>query len=99
MRTVNKCTVIAGFAGIGKTTLARKYKNVYDLDGTIYEWDNSGYEDLAIEQLKGLKRNPNPLWSQNYINAIKDKMQEYDILLVKSGPDILDVYDREISLM
>jgi len=51
---MRKCTIIAGFAGIGKTTVAKKYKNVYDI-----------------------------------------KMREYDILFVKSHPDILEVCDEE----
>lgn len=92
---MKKCTVIAGFAGIGKTTLANKYKNVYDLESTTYEWDNSNHKDLSDEQLKGLVRNQNPLWPGNYIDEIKEKMLEYDILFVKSHPDILEIYDKE----
>ena len=92
---MKECIIIAGFAGIGKTALARKYKNVCDLDSTTYNWDNTGYKDFTVEQLKGLTRKPNPLWPQNYINEIKVKMQEYDILLVKSNPGILEIYDKE----
>ena len=92
---MSECTVIAGFAGIGKTTIAKKYKNVCDLDSTNYNWDNTEYKDFTEEQLKGLHRNPNPLWPENYINEIKTKMQEYDILFVKSNPAMLKIYDKE----
>ena len=92
---MKKCTVIAGFAGIGKTSLAKKYKNVFDLESTAYKYDNTGSECFNEEQLKGRKRGLNPLWPQNYINEIKAGMWEYDILLVKSNPDILKIYDKE----
>ena len=98
--SMKKSIVIAGFPGIGKTTLARKYKNVCDLDSVAYNWDNAEYTDFSEEQIKGMTRNPNPFWPQNYIGEIKAKMQEYDILLVKSNPDILELYDKEnISYM
>ena len=90
-----KPLIIAGFAGIGKTTVAKKYNNVRDLESTAYEWDNTRYCHKSMEQIKGLERITNPLWPQNYIHEIRAKMLDYDVLLVKSGPDILDVYDAE----
>lgn len=92
---MNKCLIIAGFAGIGKTTLAEKYKNVYDLESSPYKWDNTGYEDLSIEQRKGTTRKENELWPQNYLSEIKSKSLIYDILLVWVHPDVLDLYDNE----
>jgi len=92
---MKKCTVIAGFAGIGKTSLAKKYINVYDLESSNFKWDNTEYKGITVEQIKGMIRNQNPLWPHNYIEEIKNKMLEYDILLVKSNPDILEIYDQE----
>ena len=63
---MNKPLIIAGFAGIGKTTLAKKYKNVIDLESSIYKWDNTGFEDVPVEQRKGIirKENPNCTWKR-----------------------------------
>lgn len=49
---MNKPLIIAGFAGIGKTTLAKKYKNVIDLESSIYKWDNTGFEDVQLNKEK-----------------------------------------------
>jgi hypothetical protein len=80
----NKCIVIAGTAGVGKTELAKRYKNVIDLESSIYSWDYSGYGDNPdIEKLKGVEGRPlNKDWPQNYIDAIKAAMREYDYVLV-----------------
>jgi shikimate kinase len=42
-----KGKVICGFAGIGKSTLARKYKNVVDLESTPFEKDWKRYAKVA----------------------------------------------------
>lgn len=89
------CTIIAGFAGVGKTTLAQKYKNVFDIESSLYKWDNTEYENISIEQRKGLIRKQNSLWPQNYINEIKSKMLKYNVLLVWVHPDVLEIYDNE----
>lgn len=86
--------VIAGFSGIGKSTLARKYKNVIDLDASEFVYDDTGLENLNIEQRKGLKRKSNPNWPKNYIDAIKKEVENYDIVLVWERPDILMEYKR-----
>lgn len=81
---MNKVTIIAGFAGIGKTTLANKYKNVIDLESSYYKWDNTGITNISIEKSKGMKnRIKNPNWPQNYYDAIKEASKKYDIVLVQ----------------
>lgn len=86
--------VIAGFAGVGKTTLAQKYSNVIDLESSIYKWDNSGLENVPIEHRKGIIRRQNDEWPMNYINEIKKQMKIYDIVLVWIHPDVLQIYDE-----
>ena len=90
---MKKPLVIAGFAGVGKTTLAKKYNNVLDLESTIYKWDNTGFEHLTDEQKKGNKdRKENPDWPGNYIEALKKGMEEYDIVLVWISSESLELY-------
>lgn len=91
---MNKPLIIAGFAGIGKTTLAKKYKNVIDLESSIYKWDNTGLEDVPVEARKGTKRKENPNWPNNYIEEIKKQSLNYDIVLVWIHPDTLKIYDE-----
>lgn len=91
---MNKPLIIAGFAGIGKTTLANKYKNVIDLESSIYRWDNTGLEDIPVEQRKGTKRKENLNWPQNYIKEIKKQSLSYDIVLVWIKPEVLEIYDE-----
>ncbi|MDK2899133.1 MAG: hypothetical protein PWQ10_320 [Patescibacteria group bacterium] len=92
---LKKGIIIAGFAGIGKTTLAKKYKNVIDIESSYYKWDNTGLEYTNTENRKGIVLPENPNWPNNYINKIKEAQLMYDIVLVWVHPDALDIYDKE----
>lgn len=89
---MGKGLVIAGFSGIGKTTLASKYKNVLDLDAAEFAYDDSDILDIPFEKRKGEKRKANPFWPQNYINALKEAQREYDVILVWDREDIIKEY-------
>ncbi len=89
---MGKGLVIAGFSGIGKTTLASKYKNVLDLDAAEFAYDDSDILDIPFEKRKGEKRKVNPFWPQNYINALKEAQREYDVILVWDREDIIKEY-------
>lgn len=86
--------VIAGFSGVGKTTLSKKYKNVIDLDSAEFVYDDSEIMHIDFEARKGMDRKPNPNWPQNYINAIKNAMNNYDFVLVWDRPDALEEYKK-----
>ena len=88
--------IIAGWAGIGKTTLAKKYKNCIDLESSAYKWIYSDEDKKNSEKLKGDKsRTPNPDYPMNYINAIIDASKKYDVVCVWSHPEhALAYYDQ-----
>ena len=86
-------TIIAAFATCGKSFLGRKYKNVIDLESSLYK-HKSINNDLTVEERKGTKREPNPDWPQNYYNAIKNACKNFDIILVQLKPEHFDYFDK-----
>ncbi|MCL1892495.1 MAG: hypothetical protein FWF97_04395 [Alphaproteobacteria bacterium] len=94
--------IIAGFAGIGKTTLAKKYKNVLDLEAILYKYSLENTESLGLEAIETIKgersvadKKPNPDWPDNYIAAIKNNINKYDYILVWCHPEeILPHFDN-----
>jgi len=84
--------IIAGFATCGKSVLRKKYKNVIDLESSLYKYKihNDG---LTAEQRKATKREANNNWPQNYYDAIEQACKKYDVVLVKLSPEIFDYFD------
>ena len=89
---MNNGIVIAGFSGIGKTELEKKYKNVIDLDAAEYIYDDTEIMHIPFEQRKGMNRKKNPNFPKNYIDAIKDAKIKYDLVLVWDRQDIITEY-------
>ena len=85
-------TIIAGFATCGKSILGKKYSNVIDLESSPFK--NIMRTDLSVEEQKGTKRELNPLWPQNYYDAIRDAVKKYDIVLVQLKPEHFDYFDK-----
>ena len=84
--------VISVFAGLGKTYVGNKYSNVCDLVSSPYRYDYSGIEKNDYEKKKSdSSRIPNPLWPNNYLNAIIDARKKYDIVLVPSNLDVREL--------
>ena len=92
---MKKGLVIAGFAGVGKTTLAKKYSNVIDLESSPYKYDYSMYDNIDYEWFKGKKdRIKNINFPQNYINAINQAKQKYDVVLIWLCDEAIDIYKK-----
>lgn len=84
--------VISVFAGLGKTTVGNKYKNVLDLRSSVYRCDYSNIKEEDYEKLKCSKsRIPNPNWPINYLQAIIKAQENYDLVLVPSNLDIREL--------
>ena len=85
-------TIIAGFTTCSKSILGKKYSNVIDLESSPFK--SIMRTDLSIEQQKGTIRELNPLWPQNYHDAIMEAEKKYDIVLVQLKPEHFDYFDR-----
>ena len=83
---MSKGIIIAGFATVGKTYLSKKYKNILDLESSIYKYDYTGYENIDYEKLKGtLGRKENKEWPYNYYKAIEEEQKNYSLYLSGEG--------------
>lgn len=88
-----KKMIISGFAGVGKTTLAKEYPNIVDLESSDFKWiyKNIETERIDKEKRKGTtERTPNPLWPLNYVREIINKTKTYDIILISQDKDMRD---------
>ena len=72
--------IVSAFAGVGKTTLAKKYmKDVIDLESGNFKWIGNG----NTEATKGdNKRTQNPRYPINYLEAIKEANSKYKVVLI-----------------
>jgi len=84
--------IIAGFATCGKSVLGRKYSNIKDLESSPFK--NIMNDDIPVEEQKGTKRELNPLWPQNYYDAIIKATRQYDVVLVQLKPEHFDYFDK-----
>lgn len=98
-----KGIILAGFGGVGKTALAEKYKNVVDLEVTLFKYDYANVKKEDYEKLKGnrmrVRRNDYP---QNYFDAIKQAVKIFDIVCVQypanESNGYYDEFGQEIVL-
>lgn len=91
--------IIAGFPCIGKTTLGKVNNlNIIDLESTRYKY----LLEPEIENLESIKLNVdyprNPDWPENYIKAIEEARQKFDIVFVLGRYDFnLQMLERGIE--
>ena len=89
--------IISGFAGIGKTTFCKKFKNSIDLESSDFHWI---YEEDALnmdkEKRKGTtKKMLNPEWPKNYVKAIQEKTKESDFVFICQDKDVRNLLDEK----
>jgi len=84
-----KAKVLSVFAGLGKTTVGKKYDNVCDLTSSKYRYDYSNIKDEDYEKVKYAKDMVvNPSWPDNYLKSLREAIDKYDVVLVPSNEDI-----------
>lgn len=98
---IPKGTIIAGFAGIGKTTASLKYDNVIDLESSNYFFDLP--ENLTMDDYEKLKGNtsrvPNPNGLSGYVDAIIEAQKKYDYVLIALFPNLIqELNNRNIDV-
>ena len=70
---------VFAFTATGKSNVAKKYKNVIDMESTLYKYIGNDLED---ESLKSTSRFLNEEWPENYFKALKEVKDKYDYILV-----------------
>ncbi len=86
--------IIAAFATCGKSFLGKKYSNVIDLESSNFKHTNIGFENIPVEKRKGMKRELNKEWPNNYYQEIKKAIKKYDVVLVQLKPEHFDYFDQ-----
>lgn len=85
--------LIAGFGAIGKTTVAKKYKNVLDLESSNFKYIiDDDLKLLSVEERKGIKtRKLNKKFPENYYNAIIENLYKNNIVLISMHKEIINM--------
>lgn len=88
--------IIGGYKAIGKTTLAKEYENVIDLESSNYEYVlDEELKKLSIEERKGLKtRKKNKDYPLNYYNKIIEESNNGKIVLFACKKEIVDLLNE-----
>lgn len=81
---------VYAFTATGKSTVAKKYSNVIDMESTVYKYLGIEKED---ETLKSTVRKLNREWPHNYFKALKEVKDKYDYILISD--DICNKFLKE----
>ena len=81
---------IYAFSATGKSTVAKKYSNVIDMESTLYKYLGVFQED---ESLKSTEREINQQWPENYFNKLMEVKDKYDYILISD--DICNEFLKE----
>lgn len=66
---------VYAFTATGKSTVAKKYSNVIDMESTLYKYIGISNED---ESMKSTIREVNKEWPENYLKALIQVKDKYD---------------------
>lgn len=90
---MNSGMLIGGFKAIGKSTLARKYSNVVDVESSNFEYViDENMRNIPVEQRKGLKsRIKNPEFPLNYCEELIDNFKRNKIALFACKREVVDL--------
>lgn len=92
----NSGILIGGFKAIGKSTLAKKYSNVIDLESSNFEYIiDENIKKIPIEQRKGLKnRIKNPEYPLNYYNELISNLKRNNIVLFACKTEVVNLLNK-----
>lgn len=92
----NKGLIIGGYKAIGKSTLAKEYDNIIDLESSYYEYIiDKELKKLSVEERKGIKsRKKNPDYPLNYYNKIIEESNKGNIVLFACKKEIVDLLNE-----
>ena len=88
--------LIGGFIAIGKSTLAKKYSNIIDVESSDFSYIiDKELRDIPVEQRKGLKnRIKNSEYPLNYYNELISKRKKNNIVLFACKPEVVNLLDK-----
>ena len=81
---------VYAFTATGKSTVAKKYSNVIDMESTLYKYIGISNED---ESMKSTIREVNKEWPENYLKALIQVKDKYDYILISD--EICDKFLKE----
>ena len=85
--------IYSGFAGIGKTYVAKHAEGVVDLESSQFQWAAANRK--SIEENKGSYKEKNQEWPSNYINQIRSEERMGYTVLISAQPEILSLLHKE----
>lgn len=88
--------LIGGFKAIGKSTLAKKYSNVIDLESSNFEYlMDEEMKRIPVEQRKGIKnRKRNPEWPLNYYSELISNLKKNHIVLFANKTEVVELLNE-----
>ena len=89
---MEKSYVVSGYICAGKTYIVEKYDDVTEVASTYYNYLlTDEQKKMPLEALKSTKREIDPNWPHNYIDAVVEATKNHRVVLVAPGIIISDL--------